>query len=324
MKLVSVIITTHKGKQYIKRAVESVINQTYNNLEIIVVDDNGIGTREQIKTEKVLYEYITSRAIKYICHKVNMNGAVARNTGFKQSNGELIAFLDDDDMYLPNKIKSQVNVINKLNDGWGMVYCSLITHNPNNTYSLHKAKKSGNLLYELMLHSVIIGTDTLLVKRNIYEKVNGFDESFLRHQDYEFTACVAAICKIHAVDEPGVIYSREVKRNSPKNIEKAQEYRIHYLNKMSKLFTSLPEEKIRMVVLQNVLEVTLAYLRRGQVKKFIKSFHELYYNWCKKIKIYDIARVMYFKMNRKVTSKTKIKSNYKNKLDELYEGSVNE
>ena len=96
--LVSVIIPTYKRSKSLNRAIDSVLSQTYPNIEIIVVDDNGKGSKYQLETEKSLEKYIKTDKIKYIIHDVNRNGSAARNTGFKHSRGEYINFLDDDDV----------------------------------------------------------------------------------------------------------------------------------------------------------------------------------------------------------------------------------
>ena len=96
--LVSVIIPTYKRSKSLNRAIDSVLSQTYPNIEIIVVDDNGKGSKYQIETEKSLENYIKTDKIKYITHDVNRNGSAARNTGFKHSMGEYINFLDDGDL----------------------------------------------------------------------------------------------------------------------------------------------------------------------------------------------------------------------------------
>lgn len=246
-KLVSVIIPTHKGSQYIVDAVESVLNQTYSNIEIIVVDDNGLGTDEQIKTKNKLAEYIECRKIKYIPHYVNKNGSAARNTGFKNSTGDYVCLLDDDDEYYPDKVEKEANTLEKLSKEWGMVFCS--------GEGSSKKAKSGNILFELLIHSVVIGSNSFMIRREIWDRLSGFDESFKRHQDYEFTARVASICKIKYIPFVG-FKSKETNRNIPKNINQAQEYRTHYLDMMMTLIHTLPMVKQKIVICCNAMEVT--------------------------------------------------------------------
>ena len=92
--LVSVVIPTYKRPENLLRAIESVKTQTYPHIEIIVVDDNGMGTEWQQFTQCVLHELIEDNTILYIVHEVNKNGSAARNTGFAESKGEFVNFLE--------------------------------------------------------------------------------------------------------------------------------------------------------------------------------------------------------------------------------------
>ena len=111
--LVSVIIPTFSRPYNLERAIKSTLSQTYKNIEIIIVDDNGIGSKYQIETEKAIRNYIKKGEVKYIKHDINKNGATARNTGLKASKGIYVNFLDDDDEFLPDKIKNQVDLLEK-------------------------------------------------------------------------------------------------------------------------------------------------------------------------------------------------------------------
>ncbi|MDP3388286.1 MAG: glycosyltransferase family 2 protein [Eubacteriales bacterium] len=88
--LVSVLIPTYKSTSSLKMSVESVLSQTYENYEIIVIDDNNPDTEYRRRTEAIMDRYIHNPKIMYIKHSKNKNGAAARNTGFKNSKGELI------------------------------------------------------------------------------------------------------------------------------------------------------------------------------------------------------------------------------------------
>ena len=285
MKLVSVIIPTHKGSQYVKAAVESVINQTYPHVEIIVVDDNGYGTEEQLRTEEVLSIYIKTKKIKYITHEINKNGSAARNTGFANSRGDYICLLDDDDEYYPDKVEKEAEALENLDPNWGMVYCG-------NEGS--DKGKSGDLLFELLIHSVVIGSNSFLVKREIWNKLGGFDESFRRHQDYEFTARVASVTRIKYLRFVG-FKSRDIYRNSPRNLKQAQEQRAHYLNKMMPLIRRYSINKQKFVICCNCMEVT----SKGKMRE-IKCLKEYAEQWDPQFSNITILMVSVFKVFRKL------------------------
>ena len=109
--LVSVIIPTYKRADMLTKAIDSAINQTYKNIEIIVIDDNDPSSKYRFETKKKLSSYIQSGVIRYIENEKNLGGAITRNRAVEQSKGEYIAFLDDDDIFFPTKIEKQVEVL---------------------------------------------------------------------------------------------------------------------------------------------------------------------------------------------------------------------
>ena len=265
-KLVSVIIPTHNGSGVIRNAVNSVLKQTYDECEIIVVDDNGIGTREQINTERQIADLIKLDKVNYITHKVCRNGAAARNTGFRFSKGEYITLLDDDDEYLENKIYDQVNLFEKLDARYGLVYCGALETSDVNRLRINR--DTGDVFFRLLIHDLVIGSDCLMVRRECWSSLNGFDESFVRHQDFEFTARVAAQWKIKALNVAGVVF-HELKRHEPKDKNVMFENRIHYLKSMLPLMKIFRVEKIRMIVAINLIQLVGKELRTF---KWIKAF----------------------------------------------------
>ena len=183
--LVSLIIPTYSRADYILRAINSVLNQTYQPIEIIVVDDNGIGTANQIDTEKKLSCYIRTQKISYIKHEVNKNGSAARNTGIKVSQGEYIVFLDDDDELLPLKIETQVKGLQQ-NTYYDASYCGFQIIREGKILKRVEPTDSGNFQYELLACRWSIGTGSNpMFRRSVFEEIGLFDESFIRHQDVE-------------------------------------------------------------------------------------------------------------------------------------------
>jgi len=113
--LVSVIITTYNRAYCLKKAITSAINQTYDNLEIIVLDDGSTDNTE------LVVKKISDSRIVYIRHQKNKGIGAARNTGIKNSKGSFIAFLDSDDEYLPEKIEKSLEVFKDSSFRTGMV-----------------------------------------------------------------------------------------------------------------------------------------------------------------------------------------------------------
>lgn len=187
--LVSIIIPTYSRPNNIIRSIDSVINQTYNNIEIIVVDDNGEGTPYQLETEKVLNDYIKQNTITYIKHEVNKNGSAARNTGFRACHGEYVNFLDDDDVFMKDnigiKVHSLINTPLSIGGAFSPVcYIKFDQLGAKTRFSTYY-NKEGNILEDFLTGRAMFNTSGILFKRDAIAQINGFDESFVRHQDFE-------------------------------------------------------------------------------------------------------------------------------------------
>ncbi len=272
MKKVSVIITTYGGGDEVVRAVNSVLCQTHESVEIIVVDDNGIGTDGQIKTEGHLAEFIKENKVKYIPHEVNKNGSAARNTGFKNSSGEFIMFLDDDDEFTPDRIEKQLSY---LKDGYDVSYCSYIKKNADGSfYSRVRVKKCGDILYNTLMHLNAPTTDNTMIRRECFEEIGGFDESFARHQDWELSARLAGKYRFVAMREVGVIVNMQF-RNQPQDIEKIAQIRNQYLDKVAPLCDRLSKIRKNRVKAENLYDIAMQYLKVGGVSAFWKEYKKI-------------------------------------------------
>ena len=183
--LVSVIIPTYSRPNNLVRAIESVLAQTYKNIEIIVVDDNGVGTPYQVETERVLSDYITQGKIIYLKHEVNKNGSAARNTGVKKSKGSYVTFLDDDDEYHYRKIEKQVGILEN-NSDYSATYCGFQIIKGSKVLKKVHPIQEGNLQYELLACRWSFGTGSNpMFRRSVFDDIGLFDDSFIRHQDLE-------------------------------------------------------------------------------------------------------------------------------------------
>ena len=106
MAKVSVVIPTYKRSEFLLRALESVLNQTWTDIEAVIVDDNGEGSEFRAATQRSLDEhYAADPRVKRVLNAKNMGGALARNEGIAAATGEYITFLDDDDIFLPEKVQ---------------------------------------------------------------------------------------------------------------------------------------------------------------------------------------------------------------------------
>ena len=192
---VSIIIPTYGGSDSLSRSVESVLTQEYEDFEILVVDDNNPESEARKKTQKEMERYANNPKVIYIKHECNKNGAAARNTGFRYSSGEYICLLDDDDAFLPGRISKQVEFL-RLHSEYGACYCWR-----NQRGKIIKGSYTGDLSAYLLDLSFTPTTSALMIRRSCYEALNGFDESYRRHQDFEFMLRFFKMYKIGVVEE---------------------------------------------------------------------------------------------------------------------------
>ncbi len=172
----SIIITTYdRSGFFLNRAINSVLNQkTLYTYELIVVDDNGIGTHAQKHTQILLQEYIENKQIKYIAHKENLGACKARNNGVENSNADFIFFLDDDDEFLPNKIQVQLDFMLENNHFDGCL--SAFKRYENDSEII--AKSNYPVIGDFVNFSIQgnFFTPMLCIKKESLKKIGGFKE----------------------------------------------------------------------------------------------------------------------------------------------------
>lgn len=266
---VSVIIPTFNGDEHLIRAIESVLNQTYTNIEVIVVDDNGLGTPAQLHTEKAIEPFVSDERFKYLKHEVNRNGSAARNTGFSASRGEYICFLDDDDYFLNEKIELQVRALKKAPANVGLMYCGLRVVYPGRTVDRHPHSK-GNICTELLKRKLEICSSTLMIRRTEFEKIGGFDESFKRHQDWEMLVRLSSVTQTEYIEDILVI-KEMLYRNNPKKAEVIERNRVHYLTQLKPIIQALTEQEQKEIYAIHYAEIARAYLLEGNLEKWLEN-----------------------------------------------------
>jgi len=175
---VSIIIPTYKRSDYLIRAIDSVINQTYSNIEVIVIDDNDPYSEFRKATEIKMQKYFNNKKVKYLKNEKNLGGALTRNIGIREATGDYITFLDDDDIYLPKKINTQLNYM--FENDYDLTFTDVRIHDMEDRlidYREHNYIKNFNqeelLINHLMHH--LTPTGTYMFKQESIIKIGGFD-----------------------------------------------------------------------------------------------------------------------------------------------------
>lgn len=192
---VSVIIPTYNRARLIGEAIQSVLDQTFTDLELIVVDDGSTDNTESVVTE------FKDPRVRYI-HQENMGISAARNAGIHNTQGRYVAFLDSDDLWLPRLLESQVPVL----DGdphFGVVYTRAQAIDANGNALFHTRgdlQKYPDQALKSMLYGDFTCIQTALIRRECFDGAGFFDESLTGRVDWDMFLRLAKVCRFAFTD----------------------------------------------------------------------------------------------------------------------------
>jgi glycosyltransferase involved in cell wall biosynthesis len=208
---VSVIIPVRNGKDYIHEALRSVVDQSFNDLEIVLVDDGSTD-----------FDYGSLEALDTRVRVVRLEGrgvSFARNTGMAMARGQLLAFLDADDVWCPGKLAAQVAYFDR-HPQVGMVfgrYCRWYADAAGSfpaadtlTTDCHDVDKAeherSGWLYARLLDGLLVGMNTALIRRSVYEQIGGFREDMRLGEDHDFWIRTSRVAEMHSLDAIVALY----------------------------------------------------------------------------------------------------------------------
>lgn len=187
--LVSAIIPTYKRSTSLPRAINSVLGQTYRKVECVVINDNEIGDEYSQELYRVIEPYRNDSRFLFVEQEVHINGAVARNEGVKASHGEYIAFLDDDDEWLPSKIEEQMIIMLSDSTIDGVAGgATLWAGDKEVSQWIPKKTSEKKLQLKVLIREIRFATSTFLCKKSAYEEMGGFNPTLRRSQDLQLFA----------------------------------------------------------------------------------------------------------------------------------------
>jgi glycosyltransferase involved in cell wall biosynthesis len=197
MPKVSVIIPTRNRAELLRKSIHSVLQQTYHNYEIIVVDDASAD-----HTLSTLESFNDGRII-YLHHETSKGGSVARNTGICHARGEYIAFLDDDDEWLPTKLEKQIK---KFEDGplsLGVVYTDMVYIDTQTGHIIGAETKRhrGWIHDDLLNRSTGPRTSSAMVRKELLSRIGMFDETLTCAQEPDLWIRLSEHCEFDYIDE---------------------------------------------------------------------------------------------------------------------------
>lgn len=207
--LVTAVITTYKRKpEVVKRALNSIIEQTYNNIEIFVINDCPADKKLVKELRKMIVESSRNRRVNYIVVENNGGACKARNIAIEKATGKYFACLDDDDEWLPEKIELQVQALEKQN-GAAIAYCNAILRYVNQGKDVTRfveKQKEGDIYFEQIEKNNIGSCSFPMFRTDVLKEVGGFDINMPALQDWELYLRVLKKYKAVYVHKPVAIY----------------------------------------------------------------------------------------------------------------------
>lgn len=269
-ELVSVIIPTYGRADYLTRAIDSAISQSYPEVEIIVVDDNNPDTADRKNTEAAVSKYLHRADFSYLKHETNKNGAAARNTGLRHARGKYIAFLDDDDEFLSEKIEKQVRFL-KLNPQFEGCYCKTNLMENNNIYYRSSYSKQGNLALDILTLKSECFTPSLCIRKEALVQIGGFNEKFKRHQDFELLLKYFTKFQLGFVDEYLLNVHIDSRKNQPE-FDALVALKKQFLSEFKEHIESFDQETQKHIYQQHNFELFVYAVRKRDLKNSLKYF----------------------------------------------------
>lgn len=247
-EMVSVIIPTYKRPEMLKRAIESVLSQSYANIEIIVVDDNSGDD-----TGKTVENY--GDRITFLKNTRTSGGAETRNRGIGVSNGKYIAFLDDDDVWNSEKIALQVNEL-ETNPDAVLCTCGLRVVYEKSGLQYYNFPGLNNTGFKDMLLNNRVGiTSTVMVKRSALDRSGWFDPDLPARQDYDLWIRLSKEGSFRSVNRPLVdYYMHGSKSQISSNIKKYMKANEIIRNKHSEFYEKFNSSELNILKADNFFQ----------------------------------------------------------------------
>ena len=255
-----------------KKAIESIITQTLNFIELIVVDDNNPNSEARTLTENIINDLKDTKIkIIYIKHSYNKNGASARNTGISVATGKYISFLDSDDEYHPDRLKRCYEKMEDSSYRTAGVYTGCEFRKKGRRYYIFNKAKSGNFLKESLACNFMICTGSnLFIRKKVLVELDGFDIQFTRHQDYEFLVRLFRKYNLESIQDVLVIKNNE-NLNLP-SVDIMIKVKRYFLKKFQSFINDLNIEDQKYIYCTNYVQIAEQALKSKDYKKAKKYY----------------------------------------------------
>ena len=290
MTKVSVVVPSYGRPEMLKKSLRSVQTQSYDDWELIVVDDNGKGSRSQLETAELMKSFKPDRRISYLVLEKNCGGSAARNHGWRRAEGKYICFLDNDDEFYPKKLERQLEVLEQ--SDFQLTVCRF------DSFRSEKKVRTSPIVpnYENFLIPFAKGDlnfaagSTMMVSKSLLEEIGGYDPVFRRKQDVELMIRLLAVGNIFVDDRILVRLNIDDRANVP-NVDDFKKYQQFFNLKFSSVFESFPEKDRLEISQYNQMELAKVALWNKNVPDFAEILFNPELQWKNKFKlIIDLSR----------------------------------
>lgn len=274
--LISVVVTTHKREvSEIRRAIDSVLNQTYQNLELTIVDDSP-ESYEHRNEVKAFCESISDERVTYIQHEKNSGACVARNTGLAHSKGEFISFLDDDDEFLPFRMEKMIGYFSDQNVV--LVYADAAMYQngkyENKNYSDLQKPRTGQVYDEIMKADFIGSTSMAMLRTDILRKAGGFNPEMEACQDWETWIRVARYGEVAYCPEVVFNYYAYDGNGKDARITNDTNRRIRAVRHLNELHADYLKEHKDTLAVRKAYEMRL-HIKNSDIKSAVACYRDV-------------------------------------------------
>jgi glycosyltransferase involved in cell wall biosynthesis len=265
MPEVSVVIPTYNTAHYLGEAIDSVLIQSFRDIDILVIDDGSTD-----ETEALMCRY--GPPVRYI-RQPNGGVAAARNRGIAEARGRYVAFLDADDVWQPQKLERQLAALAKQHSNARICYTAFIAVTTDLIpLGKHPSQRSGTVLEDLLTLGNVVGTpSTVLVERTLMTEEGGFDPALSQCADWDLWVRLAAVTDFAYVDEPLVGY-RQHGNNMSRNAPLLEQDSVRVLEKgfaMPQLPASLRARRA-LAFARNYMVLAGSYFHAGRYRDFLR------------------------------------------------------
>lgn len=270
---VSCVIPSYRRSDTVTRAIDSVLAQTYPDMEVCVVDDNEPGDEFSIHLRHLLERYRNDARVRCIPQEKHVNGAVARNVGIRAAQGEFIAFLDDDDEWLPEKTSRQMEVFFK-HPSVDAVTTLWTRYVRGKAVMSCPAYTADDFQYKVLAREISVFSSTVLIRKSAIGKFGGFDESLIRHQDLQFLVHAARDASFEVVPEYFVKLHADSSANQL-DVVRFMEAKTAFFKSVDEELAKYPPARRRNIQNAHRFEILLFALRAKKFSLALKYLWEI-------------------------------------------------